>query len=136
MAARFFYFQHNLSAPRSCNITRRRGENPLVVLPDREFLKEFRMTKEEIRWLCTLLSNDLNSSGNRECDLTTEEKVLISMKTLASGSFQNCSKDFLNVSQPTVSKCLDDFVEALLTLFYTGGGVKLTRSDLNARINP
>ena len=32
-------------------------------------------------------------------DLRVEEKVLISLKTLASGSFQNCSKDFLSVSQ-------------------------------------
>ena len=75
MAARFLYFQQNLSAPRSSNLIRR-GENPLGVLSDREFLKEYRMTKEEIRWLCSLLSDDLNSCGNRGCDLTTEEKSL------------------------------------------------------------
>ena len=46
-------------------------------------------------------------------DLSIEEKVLISIKTLASGSFQNCSKDFIKVSQPTVSNTLQAFTDCL-----------------------
>jgi len=33
-----------------------------------------------------------------------------SIKTLASESFQNCSKYFLSVSQPTVGKTLQELV--------------------------
>jgi len=46
---------------------------------------------------------------------SVEEKVLISIKTLASESFQNCSKHFLGVSQPTVGKTLQDFVTEFMT---------------------
>ena len=42
-------------------------------------------------------------------------KVLISLKTLAFGSFQNCSKDFMHVSQPTVSRVVSDFVNSIVS---------------------
>jgi len=41
------------------------------------------------------------------------QKVLVSLKTLALGSFQNSSKDCLGASQSTVSKCLEAFVNTL-----------------------
>ena len=87
--------------------------NPFDYDDDR-FLKEFRMTKDEVHDLCELLSDDLKCQGKRGCDLSVEHKVLISLKTLASGSFQSTSKDFICVSQPTVSKVLDSFINALI----------------------
>ena len=47
----------------------------------------------------------------KKLDLLVEEKVLISIKTLASGYFQNCSNDFIEVSQLTVSNTLQAFTE-------------------------
>ena len=38
------------------------------------------------------------------------------MQTLGSGSFQNCSKDFIDVAQPTVSRVLSDFIETMAKL--------------------
>ena len=87
--------------------------DPLETYSDDKFLGEFRMTKEEVKMLCGLLSEDLNSRGSRKCDLNVEQKVLISLKLLASGSFQNCAKDFLSVSQPVFSRTLDPFLDAL-----------------------
>ena len=111
MAARYL-FVNDLRRDESRQ-RRRRGPNPLQELSDEDFLKEYRMTKGEVNYLCNLLKDDLSPRGRRLIDLTVQEKVLISLKTLASGSFQNSSKDALNVSQPTVSVVLDQFVNAL-----------------------
>ena len=47
------------------------------------------------------------------CGFKCPRKILIRLKTLAPGSFQNTPKDALNVSPPTVSVVLDQFVKAL-----------------------
>ena len=54
--------------------------------------------------------------GFKRRNLSLEEKVLISLKTLASGSFQNSSKDNIDVAQTTVTKVLNDFVNALFKI--------------------
>ena len=81
---------------------------------DEKFLREFRMVKTEVKDLCELLKDDLVCRGARKCDLTVVQKVLISLKTLGSGSFQNTAKDFFGVSQPVVSKVLSQFVDAMV----------------------
>ena len=67
------------------------------------FRKEFRMSKAEIMNIFYIVEDELYTKGCRKMDQSIEEKVLISIKTLTSGSFQNCSKDFIKVPQPTVS---------------------------------
>ena len=71
------------------------------------------MKKTNVHFLCDLLRNELQCKGNRKCDISLDEKVLLSLNTLGSGSFQNSVKDKLNVSQPTISKYLTEFTEAL-----------------------
>lgn len=88
--------------------------NPLDTWPDDKLIREFRMTKREIQDVCNLVRDDLQPVGNRSIDLTLEQKVLICLKTLKSGSFQNCSKDFMDVSQPTVSVVLAAFMDSII----------------------
>ena len=83
--------------------------------PESEVLEEFRMSKQEIYALCNVVQADMQPVGHRSTDLILLNKVLISLKTLASGSFQNCSKDFMHVSQPTVSRVLSDFVNSIVS---------------------
>ena len=83
--------------------------------PESEVLEEFRMSKQEIYTLCDAVQADVQPVGHRSTDLTLLNKVLISLKTLASGSFQNCSKDFMHVFQPTVSRVLSDFVNSIVS---------------------
>ena len=54
------------------------------------------MSKQQIYALCDVVQADMQPVGHRSTDLTLLNKVLISLKTLASGSFQNCSKDFMH----------------------------------------
>ena len=73
------------------------------------FIGEFRMKKIDVHFLCDLLRNELQCKANRKCKISLEDRVLLSLNTLGSGSFQNSVKDKLNVSQSTVSKCLTEF---------------------------
>ena len=104
----------NLTPHQRPKVYRNNNFSPLEEYDEEEFLKEFRVTKAEAKGLCDLLKGDLPCRGNRRCDLTLEQKVLISLKTLGTGSFQNSSKDYFGVSQPVVSKTLSQFVDAMV----------------------
>ena len=88
--------------------------NPFHDYTDVKFLNEFRVTKNEASYICNLVKEDMKCLGSRRTDLTLEQKVLVCLKTLASGSFQNCSKDFVNTSQPVVSKLLTAFTDSMV----------------------
>ena len=53
--------------------------------------------------------------NSRAVDLTLVENVLLCVKSLASGSFQNCNKDFVQVSQATLSRVLNVFVNSIVS---------------------
>ena len=86
-------------------------------LEDRtEVIKEFRMSKSEIKYICDLIKDWMQPVGYRSIDFPLEQKVLICLKTLGSESFQNCSKDFIDIAQSTVSRVLSDFTETMAKL--------------------
>ena len=58
---------------------------------EEKFLKEFRMTRDEVKGICMLVNEDLITAGHRKCDISLEQKAFINRITLASGSFQNSS---------------------------------------------
>ena len=68
--------------------------------------------------------------GNRSSDIMLEAKVVICLKTLGSGSFQNCSKDFVQVSQPSVSKILTSFSDSMVKQVPKFIFMPLTRADI------
>ena len=82
-------------------------------MSDENLIKKFCMTKDDVRILLSLFNQELVSRGKRQSDISAEQKILISLKTLASGSFQNSVKDSFPVSQSTVSKCLTEFVQTI-----------------------
>ena len=77
-------------------------------------LVQERLRKEEICLVCEIVREDLKCMSGRSLDLSLEDKVLVGLKTLASGSYQNCSKDFMFISQAIVSQILSIFVDAMV----------------------
>lgn len=108
MAARYIFIN---DTPRREYSGREPRVNPMETLTDEELISEYRMTRSEINMICDLVRNDMESLGSREMDFSVEEKVLLCLKTLGSGSFQSSSKDCLSASQPTVSKFVDAMVK-------------------------
>ena len=91
-----------------------RQENPLQ-RPGNELIYEYRLNKAAIMELCDLLREDLKPTLCSSRVLTVEQQVLISLKLLASGSFQSSAKDNINVAQSTVSCTLSRFMDSLLS---------------------
>ena len=112
MAGRYFLMNNT---PRN-SILRRERDFSLAGWTEDEVIKEFRLKKSEISYLCFLLQSSKAPLGRRSTDLSLEQKVLIYLKTLGSGSFQNCSKDFIDIAQPTVSQVLSEFVENMVKI--------------------
>ena len=89
---------------------KRSRRDPIKDPPDSLLIAEYRLNRRLILELCELLRPKLQRRGNA---LTVEEIVLICLKLLASGSFQNVAKDYVNVGQSTVNLILGEFLDAL-----------------------
>ena len=89
-------------------------QNPLDK-SEAELICEYRLSRAAILELCDiLLKEDLQPSIGSPRALTLLDKVLISLKLLASRSFQISTKNNLNVERSTVSEVLSRFVHCLL----------------------
>ena len=73
------------------------------------------MTKQEIFNLCDVVQEDTQPMGSRSVDLTLLDKILMYFKTPASASFQNCSEDYMHVTQPIVSRVLSAFENSVVS---------------------
>ena len=101
------------SALRSSTRRQRIKANPSQ-MSEVELIYEYRLSKAAILEICDLLREDLQPTIKTAKALSVEDQVLISLKLLASGSFQSSSKDNINVAQPTVSVVLSRFLDSLL----------------------
>ena len=88
MAGRYFLPNNT---PRRTSLKRERNFT-ISDLTEEEVVEEFRLKKSETEYICSLLQDSMSPLGSRSTDLSLELKVLVCLKTLRSGSFQNCSK--------------------------------------------
>ena len=128
MAARY-YFMNNTSG-RAPTSRERNQVNVLSDWKDEEVIAQFIMSKQEIKSVCSLVKDDMAPLGSRSSDITLQEKVLICLKTLESGSFQNSSKDLVQVSQPSVSKIVTSFSDSMVKLAPKFIFMPPTRADI------
>ncbi|XP_060858749.1 putative nuclease HARBI1 [Metopolophium dirhodum] len=81
---------------------------------DRLFIKNFRLTKDLVKYLIELLRPYIVSKSRLSAiDLNT--KILVTLNFLATGSYQSPTGNskFIVLSQPSVSRCISEVVEAL-----------------------
>ena len=88
-------------------------QNPLDK-SEAELMYEYRLSRAAILELCDILKEDLQPSIKSPKALMVVEKVLISLKLHALGSFESSTQDNRNVAQSTVSEVLSRFVHCLL----------------------
>lgn len=75
--------------------------------------RELRLSNSLIEELINILDGELGPILQGSQILTTKQKVLTSLKVLSSGSHQLASKDFINISQPSVSVVFNQFLDAM-----------------------
>ena len=108
------FLQNN--RPRRISLKRKRNFSRSD-LTEEELSKEFRLKTSEVEYICSLLQDGM--MGPLECrsfDLLLKQKIPICLKTLGSGNFQSCCKNFVNVSQPIVSLVFSDFTENMVRM--------------------
>ena len=72
------------------------------------------MSRASILELCDMLRDDLSPTTKKSAALTVKEQVLLSLKVLASGSFQSSAKDNIHASKTTVSVVLARSIVSLI----------------------
>ena len=90
-------------------------ENPLEILTDDELYRKFRFSRDGIYFLCENC-NGLDQVTLRSCSLSKSLRILVGLRYLATGSFQNVVADTVHISQPTVSRTFSSFLDSILEL--------------------
>ncbi|XP_072844424.2 uncharacterized protein LOC110091519 [Pogona vitticeps] len=103
---------HSRRPPRRTRLIRMRTHE--LQVSDEECLTRFRLDRQAVQDLCTLLAPYLDGASASRRHIPTLQKVLIALQVLGTGSFQRMTGDNLRVSQSSVSRCLDAFLEAML----------------------
>ena len=89
-------------------------ECPLMdVYTDSEIRDRFRFRRDSITFITELLYNDLMRPTRRNHALTVETQVLIALRFLACGSFQQVIGDVIGVDKSTVSRTIYSFCNAI-----------------------
>lgn len=91
----------------------RERRDVLNELSDTELIKRYRLDRAGIVFLTDLVRPVLLRPTATNKALTPEQKIIITLRYLATGKMQLCSGDDLGVSQQTVSRVVTETVNAL-----------------------
>ena len=86
-------------------------KSPMDVYTEDNSRTEFRTSKAEIIKSCDIVKGEMYTKPCRKTDLSIEAKILLNLWLRK--VFENCSKDFIKGSQPTVSNGLQAFTDCL-----------------------
>lgn len=103
-------------------------------ISDNELMKNYRFPRHVILELCQQLEPALGRRTARGHPLAVHTQVLISLRFLASGTFQNVLANVGNVSQSSCSRVLKPFCEAMVRLAPAAISFPLRNAGLIARI--
>ncbi|XP_060588934.1 putative nuclease HARBI1 [Ruditapes philippinarum] len=101
-------------------------------MPNLEVLNRYRLDKGGIRYLEQLLYNKIQPLARRNNSLSVRDKILVTLRYLATGPIQLNDADIHGVSQPTVSRVVTEVVSALSSPDIVGQFIKFpcTREEL------
>ncbi|XP_062375194.1 putative nuclease HARBI1 [Sardina pilchardus] len=107
------------------------GEYDVANPKEEQCIQRFRLDREAIIYLCRLLEEQLSGRSNHPLALPVILKMTTALSVLASGSFQRVAGDALHISQASVSRCLTQFVDAMLA--HTRQFVKMPETPAERR---
>jgi len=85
----------------------------LTELTDQETIRRYRLNKEGLVYLEGMIGASLSPRTARHNSLSAIEKILITLRFLASGEYQINDGDLHQVSQSTVSKVITEVLQEL-----------------------
>ena len=87
--------------------------NPLDTYNDQELIKKYRLSRPMILYLIDTLEDDLSPTTIRNKAIPASLQIFISLRVLASGSFQEVIGDGHGVSKASVSRKLHKVCQAI-----------------------
>ena len=87
--------------------------NVLETMEDRDLIKRYRLNREGIQLVVELVWDAIISPTNRNNQISPEIKCLATLCYLATGKMQLCNADDLGISQPSVSRVINQTLNAL-----------------------
>ena len=104
----------NFAAVRRPRTYRIRASPIIENYSDEEIRDQFRFRRDSIEFIRGLVNDELSRDTNRNHALSVENQVLIGLRFLASGSFQQVIGDTIGVHKLTVSRTVDRFCTAII----------------------
>lgn len=90
--------------------------NPYEIFDEEEFKMRFRFSKATILWLHELIGHDLEPTTRRRKSISAINKILITMRYLATGSFQQLVGDTVAVHKSTVCVVIKSVIQKIAQL--------------------
>lgn len=82
--------------------------NPMLMYDDIDFKKRFRLTKHMVRFLLDIIGPQIEPNDNRNFPIPAIQKILITLRFYATGSFLITIADNFNVSTSSVSRIVQE----------------------------
>lgn len=84
---------------------------------DEEFRRRFRLTKRSFLSVCDIFRNELENETARSFPLSAEDKLLLTLRFYATGSFQTVLGDIAGVDQATVCRHVNQTTKVIAARF-------------------
>lgn len=97
-------------------VAERKRLDPMLHFTEFEFYQRFRFHKNIVRHLCEILSPQLRRFSISDRYLSVSDIILMALRFLATGSMQLTCGDTVQMSQSSVSRCINQGVKAILSL--------------------
>lgn len=111
----------------------RRYRDPLdpLYVADEELLRDYRFPRNEIISLCEELEPYTARPTRRSHAIPTHTQVLVTLRFLASGSFQNVIGDTTGLTQASVSRVVDQVIDVLFNKARVDIKMPRNRNEIN-----
>ncbi|XP_056016141.1 putative nuclease HARBI1 [Ostrea edulis] len=123
----------------AANIVHRRNfrerKDCLQQYSDRELIERFRLDSGGILFVESLIRDQISSGSRRNMALSSLQKVLLTLRFLATGKMQLCNGDDMGVSQPTVSRAITVTLASLTSPLMISRFVQFPSSAAEIRRN-
>lgn len=84
----------------------RKRKDSLVEYSDAELVEGYRLDSAGIHFIDGLIGDEIRSDSRRNCAISPLQKILLTIRFLATGKMQLCNGNDMGVSQPTVSRAI------------------------------
>lgn len=93
---------------------RRKRVDPFAEYDSEEFIQRYRLSKDNVQYVCSLIEDAIKPLQRRkDCNLSTEQKLLITLRYLATGNYQRVDGDLMGVSQSSVSRIIHQVIQEI-----------------------